>query len=78
MAVLCWRLGERHFPVPYPMARLGLWLLGAAALVGAAWALPVADWWARHALHVGLTALFVGVIWLVERPRKAPAPLLKP
>jgi O-antigen/teichoic acid export membrane protein len=70
MAVLCWRLGEQHFPVPYPMARLGLWLLGAAGLVAAAAAVPVSGWWARHALHVGLTGAFVLIIWLVERPRR--------
>jgi O-antigen/teichoic acid export membrane protein len=33
MAVLCWWLGERHFPVPYPVGRLLLWLLGAVGLV---------------------------------------------
>ena len=33
MAALCWWLGERHFPVPYPVGRLLLWLLGAVALV---------------------------------------------
>ena len=33
MAALCWWLGERHFPVPYPVGRLLLWLLAAVALV---------------------------------------------
>jgi O-antigen/teichoic acid export membrane protein len=74
MAVLCWRLGERHFPVPYPMLRLGLWLLGATALVAIAWVVPVADWWPRHLLHVGLTVLFVLALWLVERPRPTVGP----
>jgi O-antigen/teichoic acid export membrane protein len=71
MAVLCWRLGERHFPVPYPMVRLGLWLLAAVGLVAAGAAVPVAGWWARHVFHVGLTVFFVLLIWLVERPRRS-------
>jgi O-antigen/teichoic acid export membrane protein len=70
MAVLCWRLGERHFPVPYPALRLGLWLLGAAGLVALGLGVPVADWWLRHAWHAGLTAAFLAALYLVERPRR--------
>lgn len=71
MAVLCWRLGERHFPVPYPALRLGLWLLFASALVALGWWVPVDGWWARHAWHFGLTALFLAALYAVERPRAA-------
>ncbi|MDQ2769597.1 MAG: polysaccharide biosynthesis C-terminal domain-containing protein [Bacteroidota bacterium] len=71
MAVLCWRLGERHFPVPYPALRLGLWLLLATALVGLGWGVEIAGWWARHAWHAGLTAVFLLALYLVERPRRA-------
>ncbi|UOQ98249.1 polysaccharide biosynthesis C-terminal domain-containing protein [Hymenobacter sp. 5317J-9] len=71
MAVLCWRLGERHFPVPYPALRLGLWLLFAAGLVALGWWLQPADWWMRHAWHAGLTVLFLAALWAVERPQAA-------
>ncbi|MDO7875124.1 polysaccharide biosynthesis C-terminal domain-containing protein [Hymenobacter sp. ASUV-10] len=71
MAVLCWRLGERHFPVPYPMARLGLWLLLAAVLVAVGWQVKVSDWWLRHAWHMGLTVLFLVALYVVERPQRA-------
>ena len=73
MAMLCWRLGERHFPVPYPALRLGLWLLFASALVALGWGVTVADWWVRHAWHAGLTLVFLAALWLVERPRRAVA-----
>ncbi|WP_201985904.1 lipopolysaccharide biosynthesis protein [Hymenobacter rubidus] len=73
MAMLCWRLGERHFPVPYPAVRLGLWLLFATALVALGWWVPVADWWLRHAWHAGLTLVFLAALYLVERPRAAAA-----
>jgi len=70
MAMLCWRLGERHFPVPYPALRLGLWLLAAAGLVGLGWGVEVAGWWARHAWHAGLTVTFLGALYAIERPRR--------
>ena len=73
MAILCWRLGERHFPVPYPALRLGLWLLFASALVGLGWGVELTDWWARHTWHTGLTGVFLLALYLVERPRRAMA-----
>ena len=70
MAVLCWRLGERHFPVPYPVARLGLWLTLAVGLVALGWAVPMTTAWGpRHAWHVGLSLAFVGALWLGEGRR---------
>jgi O-antigen/teichoic acid export membrane protein len=73
MAVLCWRLGERHFPVPYPALRLGLWLLLAVVLVALGWGVEVAGFWARHAWHAGLTVTFLAALYAVERPRPAVA-----
>lgn len=71
MAVLCWRLGERHFPVPYPVGRLAGWLGLAVALVAVGWWVPVAGWGPRHAWHVGLSGAFAAVLWLVEGRRRA-------
>ena len=74
MAMLCWRLGERHFPVPYPALRLGLWLLVASVVVALGWWVRVDGCWVRHVWHVGLTGAFLGLLYLVERPRRAAAP----
>ncbi|RZK31000.1 MAG: polysaccharide biosynthesis protein, partial [Hymenobacter sp.] len=72
MAALCWWLGERHFPVPYPVGRLLLWLLGAVLLVGLGQAgvqhLPLV---AGYALGLGLPIAYAGLIYLVEVQRKA-------
>ncbi|MCB2406908.1 polysaccharide biosynthesis C-terminal domain-containing protein [Hymenobacter lucidus] len=73
MAVVCWWLGEKHFPVPYPVARLAAWLVVACALVAASWYVPIADFWLRHAFHLGLCGLFLALVYLVERPRRAGA-----
>ncbi|UPL48620.1 oligosaccharide flippase family protein [Hymenobacter sublimis] len=69
MAALCWWLGERHFPVPYPIARLLVWLALAVGVVALSWWLPVAAGWPRYAFHALLTLGFVGLIALVEGRR---------
>lgn len=70
MAALCWWLGERHFPVPYPVKRLLLWL-GAAVLlvVGGQAALRELPAVAGYALGLGLPLLFMGLVYLVEARR---------
>jgi len=67
MAGLCWWLGERHFPVPYPVGRLLLWLLGSVGLVvfgqGANNWLPA---WSNYAPGLVLPLLFIGLVYAVE------------
>ncbi|UOQ72637.1 oligosaccharide flippase family protein [Hymenobacter cellulosilyticus] len=71
MALVCWRLGDKHFPVPYPAARLGLWLALACGIVALGWYVPVADAWLRHTFHAALCAVFVGLLVLIEQPHRA-------
>ena len=70
MAALCWWLGERHFPVPYPVGRLLLWLLGAVALVvlGQAAERGLARG-AGYALGLALPLLFAAAVYGVETRR---------
>jgi len=70
MAALCWWLGERHFPVPYPVGRLLLWLLGAVALVALGQAgSRVLTTGVGYALGLGLPVLFAGLVYVVEGRR---------
>ena len=71
MAVVCWWLGERHFPVPYPVARLGVWLTVAVGAVALGWLVEIDHFWWRHAWHAALCAGFVGLLALVEKPQRA-------
>jgi O-antigen/teichoic acid export membrane protein len=71
MAAICWWLGERHFPVPYPIGRLLVWLLVASGVVALGWFIAPADYWVRHAWHLGLCAVFVALIVVVEKPQRA-------
>lgn len=70
MAGLCWWLGERHFPVPYPVGRLLLWLAGAVVLVvlgqAAIGQQPSAG---GYALGLALPLVFAGLIYGIEGQR---------
>ncbi|RSK51062.1 polysaccharide biosynthesis C-terminal domain-containing protein [Hymenobacter rigui] len=69
MAALCWWLGERHFPVPYPVMRLLAWLTIAVGVVAVSWWTPVAAGWARYGFHALLTLGFVALVAAVEGRR---------
>ncbi|RZK27702.1 MAG: polysaccharide biosynthesis protein, partial [Hymenobacter sp.] len=68
MAALCWWLGERHFPVPYPVGRLLLWLLGAVGLVvlGQAGIRVLHHPVARYAVGLLLPLLFLSLVYVAE------------
>ncbi|UOG74446.1 polysaccharide biosynthesis C-terminal domain-containing protein [Hymenobacter tibetensis] len=70
MAVICWRLGERHFPVPYPMARLAGWLLVATAVVAVGWFVPIEQAWLQYTWHAVLCVGFIGLLAVVEKPHR--------
>jgi O-antigen/teichoic acid export membrane protein len=69
MAALCWWLGERHYPVPYPVGRLLMWLAVAVGVVAISWWAPVAAGWARYGFHTLLTLGFIGLVAAVEGRR---------
>lgn len=70
MAAVCWWLGERYFPVPYPVLRLLTWLALAAGLVLGSQYLVPENFWLRHGLHALLSLAFIGLIAVVELPRR--------
>jgi O-antigen/teichoic acid export membrane protein len=71
MAGLCWWLGERHFPVPYPVGRLLLWLVVAVGLVLAGQAaiqsLPKG---VGYGLGLAGPLVFGGLVYAVEGRRR--------
>ncbi len=79
MAAVCWWLGNRYFPVPYPVLRIGAWLLLAIGLVAVTWFISIEEYWLRHAFHLLVCLGFVGGIFLVERAdlTRKPRPQVK-
>lgn len=71
MAGLCWWLGERHFPVPYPVGRLLAWLTAAVGLVVLGQlAIARLSGWPGYAVGLGFTVFFAGAILSLEGGRK--------
>ncbi|MDX5347969.1 MAG: polysaccharide biosynthesis C-terminal domain-containing protein [Hymenobacteraceae bacterium] len=68
MALASYVLGQKYFPVPYPVKTMAAYVLAAVALAAAALYVPVSDFWLRHAWHLLLCITFVAIIWIKERP----------
>ena len=66
MAVVCVALGQRYYPIPYPVGRIGAYLALAIGLVvlGMSWA--PAGWWPRHLWQAGVVGVFAAVVVVVE------------
>ena len=69
MAAVCYLLGQKYYPIPYPLVSILAYLGLAVGLVILAANIPVTDTILRHAFHLGLCLAFLLVIWIVEKPR---------
>ncbi len=73
MMVLCYYLGERHYPVPYDVRSAGGYVLGAGVLIGLSWQFPIASLWLAVPVHLALFGAFFLVVLFVERATWQPA-----
>ena len=69
MALASYLLGNRHYPIPYPVRSIVGYILLAIALVWLALAVEIDNFWWRHAFHLAVCAVFPAVVWLRERSR---------
>lgn len=67
MVLVCYLLGNRHYPIPYPVKTIVGYILLATGLVLAALYVPVEHFWLRHVYHLALCGVFAGVVWFRER-----------
>jgi O-antigen/teichoic acid export membrane protein len=68
MAVVCYVIGQKYFPVPYPLKAIFGYLLLATGLIWLAHAWELDNFWVRQVYHLALCAVFVAVVWVVEKP----------
>ena len=68
MLVISYVQGQRHFPVPYPVGRIGIYIgLALAVYALSRWVSPAEFWW-RMGWHTLLMAGYMVVIgWFFER-----------
>lgn len=69
MALASYMLGNRHYPIPYPVKSIAGYIILAIVLVWLALAIEIDNFWLRHAFHLAVCAAFPAVVWLRERPR---------
>jgi len=69
MAAACYLLGQKYYPVPYPVTTILAYLGLAVALVFLGANVLITDVILRHTFHLGLCLAFLIVIWIVEKPR---------
>ncbi len=67
MALACVLLGQRFYPIPYAIGRIGGYLALAVGLVVGAGYVGPTGWWAERAWHAALVLGFVAVVAVAER-----------
>ncbi|QCR24417.1 lipopolysaccharide biosynthesis protein [Pontibacter sp. SGAir0037] len=66
MALICYLLGNKHYPIPYPVATITAYIALATGLVIIARYITLENFWLEHLLNLGICALFALVIWQRE------------
>ncbi|WP_276498851.1 lipopolysaccharide biosynthesis protein [Pontibacter litorisediminis] len=69
MALASYVLGQRHYPIPYPVKSITAYILLAVGLVWLALGVDIEHFWLRHAYHLAICAAFLVIVWLRERSR---------
>lgn len=67
MTVLCYWLGEKHYPVPYHVGSALFYIGSAALLIYGAGLVKIPNLWISVPYHFGLFVLYLGIIAVVER-----------
>jgi hypothetical protein len=68
MAAACYLLGQKHYPVPYPVKSLAGYLVLAIVLVLAALYVPITGTLWQHAFRLGLCLAFGLLVLVIEKP----------
>ncbi len=66
MATACYLLGNKHYPIPYPVKSILAYIVFAGVLVLFARYTTIENFWLRHAYNLLLCAIFALVVWQRE------------
>jgi O-antigen/teichoic acid export membrane protein len=69
MCVACYFYGQKYYPIPYNFKPTLLYTLAAAVLIYFSFQWEITQTLLRHALNFGLVALFVLLVFLIERKK---------
>jgi hypothetical protein len=72
MAVACYFLGQKHYPIPYQVGTAFLYIIATTALVYIVLNVRVSGALASFAFHQGVLLAYLFVIYLLERKHFRP------
>jgi O-antigen/teichoic acid export membrane protein len=70
MVVISYYLGQKHFPVTYPVRRILFYLSAAVLLYLGSTFLAIESQWLNHALNLLFLGAFIGLVVILEKPKK--------
>jgi hypothetical protein len=67
MALTCYVIGQRYYPIPYTLAKDLVYILITYGLIVVVNSINLANFWANVGFHFFVLITFCGVIFLMER-----------
>jgi O-antigen/teichoic acid export membrane protein len=67
MAVACYLLGQKYYPIPYAMGKSILYISITTALVYGVNSIEIPNPWAATAFHVLVMVVYLAVVYFLER-----------
>jgi O-antigen/teichoic acid export membrane protein len=71
MVAISYWLGQKHYPVPYPLRKMVFYLILALGIYALSDFLALQDLLLKYGTHTILMLLFMGLVYVLEKPKKA-------
>lgn len=69
MAVMCYFLGKKYYPIPYHLKYIIFYILSAVLIVIFAYNIEIGNKWVNYSVKLGLTLLYMGLLLIIEKRR---------
>ena len=73
MAITCYGLGQKYYPIPYPILTDFCYVSGTFLLIFLISRIAVANLWLSLGIHLGIMLFFIVVIYVIERKLVIPS-----
>ena len=67
MMVMCYYYGQKHYPIPYELKSVSIYLITAGILIFASWKIKIINPYLSIPFHIVLSLLFLSSIVILER-----------
>lgn len=66
MVIACYLLGQKHYPIPYELKEIGIYLIGASILILVNTQIHISNLWISAPYHILICFLFIAMIYCYE------------